>query len=89
MKQIEILNRLRDDFGLYSNYLSVSMLLPKISSIDVRNEYMTDISSFIFNELSSIFNEGQIEKIYLNFSDPWPKKRYAKRRLLFSSHLWN
>ena len=57
MKQIEILNRLRSDFVSYSKYLSVSMLLPKISSIDVRNEYMTDISSFIFNELSSIFNE--------------------------------
>ncbi|WOO87816.1 tRNA (guanosine(46)-N7)-methyltransferase TrmB [Mollicutes bacterium LVI A0039] len=24
---------------------------------------------------------GRIERIYLNFSDPWPKKRHAKRRL--------
>ena len=32
-------------------------------------------------ELSNIFLENQIEKIYLNFSDPWPKKKHAKRRL--------
>ena len=25
--------------------------------------------------------EQEIEKIYLNFSDPWPKDRHAKRRL--------
>ncbi len=27
------------------------------------------------------FEEGEIDKIYLNFSDPWPKDRHAKRRL--------
>ncbi len=27
------------------------------------------------------FDEGEIDKIYLNFSDPWPKDRHAKRRL--------
>ncbi|HPJ23458.1 MAG TPA: tRNA (guanosine(46)-N7)-methyltransferase TrmB [Bacillota bacterium] len=31
--------------------------------------------------LMDIFAKGEIEKIYLNFSDPWPKKRTAKRRL--------
>ena len=37
--------------------------------------------SFDAIKLSDIFYEGQIEKIYLNFSDPWPKKKHAKRRL--------
>lgn len=32
-------------------------------------------------ELPDIFAENEIEKIYLNFSDPWPKDRHAKRRL--------
>ena len=27
------------------------------------------------------FDEGEIDQIYLNFSDPWPKDRHAKRRL--------
>lgn len=31
--------------------------------------------------LPEIFEEGELDKIYLNFSDPWPKDRHAKRRL--------
>ncbi len=31
--------------------------------------------------LPEIFEKGEIERIYLNFSDPWPKARHAKRRL--------
>lgn len=32
-------------------------------------------------ELSEVFAKGEVERIYLNFSDPWPKARHAKRRL--------
>lgn len=32
-------------------------------------------------ELGEIFEKGEVGKIYLNFSDPWPKDRHAKRRL--------
>jgi tRNA (guanine-N7-)-methyltransferase len=31
--------------------------------------------------LTDIFAADEIERIYLNFSDPWPKDRHAKRRL--------
>lgn len=31
--------------------------------------------------LCDVFAEGEIDRIYLNFSDPWPKDRHAKRRL--------
>ena len=31
--------------------------------------------------LPEIFEKGEVKKIYLNFSDPWPKARHAKRRL--------
>lgn len=31
--------------------------------------------------INTLFDEGEIDKIYLNFSDPWPKSRHAKRRL--------
>lgn len=31
--------------------------------------------------LTQIFTNYEINKIYLNFSDPWPKDRHAKRRL--------
>ncbi len=36
-------------------------------------------------ELDEVFDK-EISTIYLNFSDPWPKKRHAKRRL--TSHVF-
>lgn len=33
------------------------------------------------NELPQVFEAGEVDKIYLNFSDPWPKARHARRRL--------
>ena len=32
-------------------------------------------------KLDDIFMPGEIDRLYLNFSDPWPKDRHAKRRL--------
>lgn len=37
--------------------------------------------------LPELFDKAEVETIYLNFSDPWPKKRHAKRRLTYSSFL--
>ena len=31
--------------------------------------------------INQVFDKGEVEEIYLNFSDPWPKDRHAKRRL--------
>lgn len=33
------------------------------------------------------FGKGEVNRIYLNFSDPWPKKRHAKRRLTSQAFL--
>ena len=33
------------------------------------------------SDLAEYFSEGEVDMIYLNFSDPWPKDRHAKRRL--------
>ena len=32
-------------------------------------------------DLENVFAQGELDRIYLNFSDPWPKDRHAKRRL--------
>lgn len=32
-------------------------------------------------EICEVFGNGEVDRIYLNFSDPWPKDRHAKRRL--------
>ena len=37
--------------------------------------------------ISEWFAAGEVDVIHLNFSDPWPKKRYAKRRLSSSQFL--
>ncbi|USS85231.1 tRNA (guanosine(46)-N7)-methyltransferase TrmB [Fructilactobacillus myrtifloralis] len=32
-------------------------------------------------DVDDFFTKGEVDKLYLNFSDPWPKKRHTKRRL--------
>lgn len=36
---------------------------------------------FDAKDIGEIFSKGEVKRIYLNFSDPWPKKRQEKRRL--------
>ncbi len=43
---------------------------PNIRFLNMQAEY-----------LENCFAPGEVDKIYLNFSDPWPKARHAKRRL--------
>jgi tRNA (guanine-N7-)-methyltransferase len=38
-------------------------------------------------DLITIFNQEKVDRIYLNFSDPWPKDRHAKRRLTHKNFL--
>ena len=45
--------------------------------------------SFDALKLLDYFNENQVDVIYLNFSDPWPKKRHTKRRLTYKDFLEN
>ena len=45
---------------------------------------------FVFGDMAQcleIFNKGEIDRLYLNFSDPWPKKRHAKKRLTYRDFL--
>jgi tRNA (guanine-N7-)-methyltransferase len=36
---------------------------------------------FNIEHIEEAFAEGELERVYLNFSDPWPKKKHARRRL--------
>ncbi len=38
-------------------------------------------------DLEDMFEENEVDLLYLNFSDPWPKSRHAKRRLTYPSFL--
>ena len=39
------------------------------------------------NSMEDLFAPGSLSGIYLNFSDPWPKSRHAKRRLTYRGRL--
>lgn len=52
--------------------------LQKRAEIELDNVYFMCVDA---KDLAEIFAPGEIERIYLNFSDPWPKDRHAKRRL--------
>lgn len=36
---------------------------------------------FDINNIENIFAPAEVDRFYINFCDPWPKKRHAKRRL--------
>ena len=38
-------------------------------------------------DITEVFAPGEVDRIYLNFSDPWPKDRHAKRRLTSGTFL--
>ncbi|WP_431027562.1 tRNA (guanosine(46)-N7)-methyltransferase TrmB [Lysinibacillus sp. LZ02] len=38
-------------------------------------------------KLQEYFTKGDVARVYLNFSDPWPKTRHAKRRLTHEGFL--
>ncbi|WP_347549232.1 tRNA (guanosine(46)-N7)-methyltransferase TrmB [Pseudalkalibacillus hwajinpoensis] len=38
-------------------------------------------------DLTAIFEGDEVNRVYLNFSDPWPKNRHEKRRLTYKSFL--
>lgn len=37
--------------------------------------------------IQDVFDQGEVSRVYLNFSDPWPKDRHAKRRLTHRNFL--
>jgi len=51
--------------------------IEKIDELKLDNIFFIREDAFIVDQIF----EHEIEKIYLNFSDPWPKERHAKRRL--------
>lgn len=45
---------------------------------------------FVWGDVNLIldyFNEGELDRVYVNFCDPWPKKRWSKRRLTHTGFL--
>ena len=67
------------------NYIGIerysSVLLRALQKMEIEplpNIRFLCMDASIFTE---VFDKEEVAKIYLNFSDPWPKERHAKRRL--------
>ena len=67
------------------NYIGIerydSVLLRALQKLD--EEELTNVKFICADaaDLENYFEKEEVERIYLNFSDPWPKDRHAKRRL--------
>ena len=76
------------------NYIGIerysSVLLRALEKFDTEEFCILKNIRFICMdafELPSVFELGEVAKIYLNFSDPWPKARHARRRLISAKFL--
>ena len=70
--------------GVEKNVTCAGITLKKIVEKELKNV------KFLFRdgaEVIRLLKDHSVNKIYLNFSDPWPKKRHSKRRLTSISFL--
>ena len=56
----------------------------KVKEENIKNVLLINKDAVLLNEL---FDENEVDKIYINFPDPWPKARHDKRRLTYSKYL--
>lgn len=65
------------------NFIGIERI-DSVLAMGIKNieEYISNLRliNYDANKIDELFNK-EIECLYLNFSDPWPKKRHAKRRL--------
>jgi tRNA (guanine-N7-)-methyltransferase len=73
------------------NYIGIELYesviisaLDLLIEADVLNLKLLNVDG---SNLLTYFEKGEIGQVYLNFSDPWPKVRHAKRRLTYKSFL--
>lgn len=76
---------------LAAQHLEVNYVgIEKYSSVLLKAMHKVEenpISNVLFMRMDAehilrYFEKNEVERIYLNFSDPWPKERHAKRRLV-------
>ncbi|KUK73301.1 MAG: tRNA (Guanine46-N7-)-methyltransferase [Clostridiales bacterium 38_11] len=72
-------------FGIEASTKVIFKWLPQIEEAGDRGNYFIVHSKA--EMVGEIFSEHSVERIYLNFSDPWPKLKHARRRLTSPMHL--
>lgn len=69
-----------------TNYLGIEMKPEALVSAlfkgaDLEAQGNLGLLLFNVNHILDAFAPGEVDRLYINFCDPWPKKRHAKRRL--------
>ncbi len=62
----------------------IVMAMEKAIDNEIENVRFVDLDA---ERIEDFFEKGEIERIYLNFSDPWKKNKQAKRRLTHKNFL--
>ena len=60
------------------------LAMEKALSMGLKNVFFLSIDAA---DLQEYFADGEVDLLYLNFCDPWPRKKNAKRRLTFRTFL--
>ena len=58
--------------------------MERAAKAELHNVFFIDIDA---NQLPEIFDAGEVDRIYVNFCDPWPKSNQKKRRLTHGNFL--
>src|SRR5690606_16530536 len=67
--------------------LAKSVIVTAIDKVKEKEVSNVRLVNYNAQNLSELFAKHEVERIYLNFSDPWPKNRHEKRRLTFKTFL--
>lgn len=75
-----------------NNYISIdgeksAIIIATEKASELQNTNLVLAKEYVKN-IEEYFADGELAGIYLNFSDPWPKKRNAKRRLTYRNYLF-
>lgn len=70
--------------GIEMQISVVSIALDKLIEQDIPNVQLLHVDG---SALTNYFEDHEVDQIYLNFSDPWPKKKHEKRRLTSKAFL--
>ena len=66
--------------GIDFYHKGIRKIMTRIKNLQLEN--IRIVYGDIRNKISILFRDGELDTVYINFPDPWPKKRHIKRRLL-------
>ena len=66
--------------GIDFYHKGIRKIMTRIKNLQLKN--IRIVYGDIRNKLSILCQDGELETVYINFPDPWPKKRHIKRRLI-------